>query len=61
MHIRPLADRACSLRDESVGRDDRGITLMGPEALSEGGIDAARPRGLIEKVSSASGPTSVKG
>ena len=27
---------------------------MGPEALSEGGIDAGRPRGLIEKVSSAS-------
>ena len=29
---------------------------MGPEALSEGGLDTGRPRGLIEKVSSASGP-----
>ena len=45
MHISPLADRARSLRDESVGCDDRGVTLMGPEALSEGGIDAGRPRG----------------
>ena len=35
--------------------------LMGPEALSEGGIDTGRPRGLIEKVSSASGPPSVRG
>ena len=51
-----LADRARSLRDESVGRDDRGVTLMGPEALSEGGIDAGRPRGLIEKVSSVARP-----
>ena len=40
MHISPLADRARSLRDESVGCDDRSVTLMGPEALSEGGIDA---------------------
>ena len=61
VHISPLADRARSLRDESVGCDDRGVTLMGPEALSEGGIDAGRPRGLIEKVSSASGPPSVRG
>ena len=60
MHISPLADRARSLRDESVGCDDRGVTLMGPEALSEGGLDTGRPRGLIEKVSSASGPTSVR-
>ncbi len=36
MHISPFADRARSLRDESVGCDDRGVTLMGPEALSEG-------------------------
>ena len=43
------------------GVDDRGVTLMGPEALSKGGIDTGRPRGLIEKVSSASGPTSVRG
>ena len=59
MHISPLADRARALRDESGGCDDRGVTLMGPEALSEGGIDAGRPRGLSEKVSSASGPPSV--
>ena len=32
VHISPLADRARSLRDESVGCDDRGVTLMGPEA-----------------------------
>ena len=50
-----------ALRDESVGCDDRGVTLMGPEALSEGGLDTGRPRGLIEKVSSASGPPSVRG
>ena len=61
VHISPLADRARALRDESVGCDDRGVTLMGPEALSEGGIDTGRPRGLIEKVSSASGPPSVRG
>ena len=61
VHISPLADRARALRDESVGCDDRGVTLMGPEALSEGGIDAGRPRGLIEKISSASGPPSVRG
>ena len=61
MHISPLADRARALRDESGGCDDRGVTLMGPEALSEGGIDAGRPRGLIEKGSSASGPPSVRG
>ena len=59
--ISPLADRARALRDESVGCDDRGVTLMGPEALSEGGLDTGRPRGLIEKVSSASGPPSVRG
>ena len=45
VHISPLADRARALRDESGGCDDRGVTLMGPEALSEGGIDAGRPRG----------------
>ena len=46
VHISPLADRARSLRDESVGCDDRGVTLMWPEALSEGGIDAGRPSAL---------------
>ena len=61
VHISPLADRARALCDESVGCDDRGVTLMGPEALSEGGLDTGRPRGLIEKVSSASGPPSVRG
>ena len=61
VHISPLADRARALRDESVGCDDLGVTLMGPEALSEGGLDTGRPRGLIEKVSSASGPPSVRG
>ena len=48
MHISPLADRTRALRDESGGCDDRGVTLMGPEALSEGGIDTGRPRGLRE-------------
>ena len=48
MHISPLADRARALRDESGGCDDRGVTLMGPEALSEGGIDTGRLRGLRE-------------
>ena len=61
MDISPLADRARSLRDESGGCDDRGVTLMGPEALSEGGLDTGRLRGLIEKVSSASEPSSVRG
>ena len=61
MHISPLADRARALRDESVGCDDRGVTLMGPEALSEGASTQAGRRGLIEKVSSASGPPSVRG
>ena len=60
VNISTLADRARSLCDESVGCDDRGVTLMGPEALSELGIDTGRPRGLIEKVSEASGPTSVR-
>ena len=60
MHISPLADRAHSQCDESVGCDDRGVTLMRPEALSEWGIDSGRLRGLIEKVSSASGPPSVR-
>ena len=60
MHISPLEDRARSLCDESVGCDDRSVTLMGPEALSEGGLDTGRSRGLIEKVSSASEPSSVR-
>ena len=45
MHISPLADRARSLCDEAVGCADRGVTLMGPEAPSEWGLDAGRPRG----------------
>ena len=43
MNISPLADRARSLCDESVGCDNRGVTLMGPEALSELVIDADLP------------------
>ena len=60
MNISPLADRARSLCDQLVGCDDRGVTRMGPAALSEWVIDAGLPRWLIEKGASASGPTSVR-
>ena len=43
VNISPRADRARSLCDESVGCDNRGVTLMGPEALSELVIDADLP------------------